>query len=314
MAICDFSIFSLNINELRYGMHRALRFLFNFNIEKVMTRFTFHVALATAVFTCTLTAHAAVALAPLSAVVAGSGGGLTGNWFKVKDDARISNVSYNDGTTTQAIKDFGWGTGIWSVLDLTAATDSSNGWVTATATTTSAVSFANNIYNNSVASYGSWVEDRDRTLVPVTMGDTNFVAMFSGYLYVAQAGVFDFGVFGDDGFSFTLTGLGTSTAPLVKSSVVNSPGRELLEMQDVSLQAGFYGISLDFFNRLEAGVIDLVWRPAGGEWDTIDSSVLYAQLPGDGVTSNGVPEPGSLMLVVLAMASLFALRRSTVSR
>ena len=275
-----------------------------------MSRFALCVALATSVLACPLTAQAAGVLSPLSMEAAGTGTGLTGKWFKIDDNAKISNVVFTDENgTTQAIKEFGWGTGIWSVKDLAAATNPANGWIQAMATTISAVSFANHTYNNSVPSYGTWVQDMDRPLTPASMGETNFVGLFSGYLHVEKAGVFDFGVFGDDGFVLTLTGAGgISTVPLVKSEVIGSPGRELLEMEDLELGAGFYGISLDFFNRLEAGVIDLVWRPVGGEWKTIERGNLYSSLP-----PNGVPEPGSLVLVVSALASLFAMRRRAIT-
>ena len=272
-----------------------------------MSRFTFHVALAAAALTCSLTAQADVVLPLLSMVPASSGSGLTGNWFKVDDNAKISNVLYTEDHITQAIKKFEWGTGIWSVQDLAAATNPGN--VKTTATTISAVSFANNFYNST--EYDSnWLLDFDRPLVPESMGETNYVAMFSGYLYVEQEGM-HIGVFGDDGFSLTLTGAGSdSTARLVKSEVVDSPGREFLKMNGVTLSAGFYGISLDYFNRLEAGVIDLLWSTTGlDDWQTIDSSYLYATLPTSGAATSDVPEPGSLMLVVLALTSLLAVRR-----
>ena len=277
-----------------------------------MSRFAICVALAASALTCSLTVQAAGVLSPLSLEAASAGTGMTGNWFKIDDNAKISDVMYTEpgpGGVTQAIKAFSWGTGIWSVQDLAAATNPANGWIQATATTTSAVSFANHTYNGLVPSYGTWVQDMDRPLVPASMGETNFVGLFSGFLYVEKAGVFDFGVFGDDGFVLTLTGAGGSATPLVKEGVLNSPGRELLTMQDMTLGAGYYGISLDFFNRLESGVIDLVWRPVGGDWQTIESGDLHASLP-----PNGVPEPGSLILVVVALASLWAMRRHAFSR
>jgi hypothetical protein len=274
-------------------------------------------------------AAATVTLDPLATATApggGSAGGLSGTWYKLQNEAHFSEQVYTDDMgSTRAIKDFGWGTGIWSTSDIAAIASGANPYVTQTATSTGAVSYANNIYNNTVitGSYGTWGEDYARTLAPIVGGangcplqteaqslaacggELNYAAVFSGYLYVGESGIYDFGVFADDGFSFTLTGLNASLS-MSHDTVAGSSGRglyELLAMNGLDglyLQQGYYGIDLAYFNRLEAGVIDLGWRgPGATTWTTIDEGDLY----------NKVPEPASVALFSAALVGLWGMRR-----
>lgn len=274
-----------------------------------------------------------VTLNPLATGSAPGGsvaGGLSGTWYKVQNDARFSNQVYTDANgTTQAIKNFGWGTGIWSTSDIASIASGSNPYVTQTATSTGKISYANNIYNNTEASgaYGSWGEDYARTLAPIVGGvngcplqseaqslaqcggELNYAAVFSGYLYVGTAGLYDFGVFADDGFTFTLTGLNASLS-MEHNTVAGSSGRGLYELMAMNgidglyLEQGYYGIDLSYFNRLEAGVIDLGWRgPGATAWTTIDEDDLY----------NKVPEPASVALFGAALAGLWGIRRRSWS-
>lgn len=278
-------------------------------------------------------AASTVSLTPLSTASApggGAAGGLSGTWYKVQNDAHFSTQVYTDENgTTQAIGAYGWGTGIWSTGDIAGIASGSNPYVTKTATSTGKVSYANNIYNNTEATgaYGSWGEDYTRALAPIVGGQNNcplqseaeslaqcggefnYAAVFSGFLYVGEAGVYDFGVFADDGFSFTLTGLNDSLS-MEYSTVAGSSGRglyELLAMNGITelyLAQGYYGIDLSYFNRLEAGVIDLGWRgPGATAWTTIDEGNLY----------NAVPEPASLALFGAALAGLWGMRRRTLA-
>lgn len=274
-----------------------------------------------------------VTLNPLASGAAPGGGvagGLSSTWYKVQNDARFSNQVYTDENgTTQAIGAFKWGTGIWSTSDISGIASGSNPYVTKTATSTGKVSYANNIYNNTEAtgSYGAWGEDYQRTLAPIVGGangcpletealslancggEFNYAAVFSGYLYVGAAGVYDFGVFADDGFSFTLTGLNASIG-MEHNTVAGSSGRGLYELlamngiDELYLEQGYYGIDMTYFNRLEAGVIDLGWRgPGATAWTTIGEGDLY----------NQVPEPATLALFSAALMGLWGMRRRSLS-
>lgn len=279
-----------------------------------------------------LSSVAAAATVRLDPLVAGraptgaSAGGLGGTWYQLDNNASFSTAQYTDerGRTDQ-IKNFSWGTGIWAASDIAAIASGQNPYVTGTATSIGAVSYANNIYNNTEASgaYGSWGEDYLRTLAPIVGGangcplqneaqslaqcggEFNYAAVFSGYLYVGQAGMYDFGIFADDGFTFQLSGLNGSLG-MEHDTVAGSSGRGLYELQALNgldglyLEQGYYGIDLSYFNRLEAGVIDLGWRgPDATAWRTIDEGDLY----------HNVPEPATLALSCAALLGMWSVRR-----
>ena len=271
--------------------------------------------------------QAAVVLNPLSLPSGTSlaAGGLAATWYKIDNDARFSQAQYDDpldnpdvgsvtiGATT-------WGTGIWDISDLTAiAGNPRPAYVTGSATSVGAVNFANNIYNNTVkggSTYGTWEADYVRPLAP-TVGasngcdpelivtpacanEVNYAAMFTGYLHVVTGGVYDFGVFADDIYGFSLTGL-EGVYSRTKSAVAGNPGRtfETLNTGGFTLSEGYYGINLNYANRLEAGVINLVWKESGKEWETIGTSTLY----------NEVPEPATLALTFLGLMGVWGSRK-----
>jgi len=274
-------------------------------------------ALVFAGLTLATSAHATPTLDPLltGAAPSSAGSGLSGTWYKVEDQARFSNYLWQEGTApATAIKNFSWGTGIWSVGDVAAIASGQNPYVTATTTSVSAVSFANDIYN-STYSTSPWRVDGTRPVAPIVSvsggGEENYAAVFTGYIYVAIAGIYDFGIFSDDGFSFSLLGANGSLQ-MSQDSVANSTGRDYYSLADengltgsLSLGVGYYGISLSYFNRLEAGVIDLGWTGPDGAWSVIGPENLYATDP------TQVPEPASLALVALGLAGIWSLRRKT---
>ena len=248
-------------------------------------------------------------------------GGLAANWYQVDSNAKFSQAQFNEpGVGVVTIGNTAWGTGIWDLADLAAiAANPRPSYVTGTTTSVGAVNFANNVYNNTVtvgATYGNWDADYVRPLAPIVGGsngclpettvtsacanEVNYAAMFTGYLRVITGGIYDFGVFADDIFGFSLTGL-EGVYSKTKSAVAGNPGRtfENLNAEGFALSEGFYGINLNYANRLEAGVINLVWKPIGGEWDTIGSSTLY----------NDVPEPATLALTLLGLMGVWGIRQ-----
>lgn len=281
------------------------------------------VLLSTAAAASTLT------LNPLltgSAPVGTTSGGLAGDWYKLRNDARFSTAVYTDenGRTDQ-FQNFNWGTGIWAASDIAAIAAGQNPYVVGTASSTGAVSYANNVYNNTQASgaYGSWGEDYTRAVAPIVGGanncplqseaqtsaqcggEFNYAAVFSGYLYVAEAGLYDFGIFADDGFTFQLTGVNGGVG-MAHQTLAGSAGRDMYELlaqnnlDGLYLTQGYYGIDLSYFNRLESGVIDLGWHgPDATVWRTIAADDLY----------NQVPEPATLALSCAALLGMWGTRR-----
>ncbi len=245
-------------------------------------------------------------------------GGLHGSWYQLRSDARFSEHVYTDETgRTDAIRNFGWGTGIWSAGDIAHAIQGPH--VTATATSVGAVSYANNVYNNTEASgsYGQWGADYQRPLAPIVGAVNNcpigseadahcaaeydYAAVFTGYLYVGIAGLYDFSVFADDGFRFTLTGSNGSVG-MTQDFVAGRDVYDLVHLNDLDglyLAQGYYGIGLQYFNHLESGVVDLGWRgPGATAWTSIDPGSLY-----------NVPEPGTLGLACAALLGVACARR-----
>ena len=264
-------------------------------------------------------------------------GGLAGNWYKADNNARFSNLQYTERDTTSptfgqtgAIKNWSWATGIWAASDVANLASSPRpSYVTRVATSVGAINYANNVYNNiysPATGNSAWNADYDRPLTPIvgganncdasTMGldicanEQNYAATFTGYLYVATKGKYDFSVFADDGFTFALTGLDGVTGQkeslgIDHNALVNSSGRGQYDLlaqngfDSLTLDVGYYGIGLNYFNRLEAGVLDLAWHGPGNiDWRTIDGGDLF----------NSVPEPTSVALWGMALLALVLTR------
>ena len=261
-------------------------------------------------------AQAAPTLDPIRVGTAPTGGGqgLNATWYKLDDQARFSNQMWSEaGAPATEIKNFSWGTGIWAATDIADIAAGNNPYVTATVKTVSGVDFANTAYNTDYAT-SPWGPDRVRELAPIVGasggGEENYAATFTGYIYIATAGSYDFGVFADDGFAFSLQGANGSSLQMGHNSVTDITGRDYYSLAEsnsiannLTLDVGYYGINLSYFNRLEAGVIELGWSGPDGVWTDISTSDLYIDPPA------GVPEPASIALMALGLAGVAASRR-----
>lgn len=255
--------------------------------------------------------QAAIVLNPLAGMSGLVSGSIDVNWLWVDDEARFSTHMWHESgeSAPREIGSFGWGTGIWATTDLSLLKDSGHPAILGSVSGQTGVNFANQIYNDHVANgdYGSWGWDAQRPLagaVTASGQQTNYAAFMNGYLYVAEAGLYDFGAFVDDGFTFMLYGMGGESAGFSRNTMAGtSNGREFVQMSDLLgdgllLGQGFYALSIDYFNRLEAGVMDMRWlTPGAGEWVGISNDNLF----------HAVPEPG--VLTLLGIAGLALLRR-----
>lgn len=255
-------------------------------------------------------------LLPVSSAPYIAGGGLYATWSQVRDDYRFSQQMWSEaGNDPVAIGTFGWGTGIWGTIDIAHVQGLPSGAadLVGRVTGVSAVNFANVTYNMLAdnGALGGWEYDRQRPLAPIieqTGSQTNYAASFTGFLYIPEAGAYDFGLFVDDGFAFSLTGANGAVGMARETLAGSATGRDLFALSAangdtaVLLGSGYYGIEIDYFNRLEAGVIDLaLWGPQEQGWRSISTDWLFTEVP-TGPAS--IPEPGTLALILLAFTVL----------
>lgn len=237
-----------------------------------------------------------------------AGNGLNSQWVQVADDWYFSDYVYNG----ERIGDTGWGSGFWAVGDIATAMALENGdpnLVARSQGLTTGLSFANNVYNEGWGPGTGWDKDYVRPLAPVvdeSGQETNYAATLYGYIYIPEAGLYDFGIFVDDAFSLSLIG-GNGSLDVGRETFIGSSGRGFYTLSgavgsSIELASGFYGIEVDYFNRLEAGVLEIGWwQPDQTEWSPIDGNLLYSTLP--------VPEPSSALLLLIASAALLNNRR-----
>lgn len=254
------------------------------------------------------TAEASPILDPYAFRNTSTGDGLNSRWVQTADDWRFSDYVYNG----ERIGDTSWGSGFWAVSDIATAMALNAGdpnLVAGAQGITRDLSFANNLYNDGWGQGTGWDKDHVRPLAPVVADsgqETNYAATFTGYIYIPQAGVYDFGIFVDDAFTLSLVG-GNGSLVVGRETFIGSSGRDFYTLSgsvggSIELAAGFYGIELDYFNRLEAGVLELGWwQPGQTEWTPISGDLLYSALP--------VPEPSSALLLLIAGGALVVNRR-----
>lgn len=113
----------------------------------------------------------------------------------------------------------------------------------------------------------------------------NWIARYTGYIRITEAGVYRFSNLYNDGFFLDIYG-----APGQKVSnsqdYLNQVNRR--QGEDLLLGVGLYAFELGSWERLEAGVIDLRWlRPGQSSWELVPSTHLLASVPLPGTLAFG---------------------------
>jgi hypothetical protein len=252
-----------------------------------------------------LAAVASAAPTPLDPLLAGShaaGAGVDARFLKVDDNWHASSVFWNEALgqygSGAPIGSFAWGTGIWGIADWNTANAGSppagmvtGGW----SGRVGAISFGDEHYNSQHGP--TWGSVGLAPLFAGGFGQDNWTSFFSGYIRIAQAGLYNFSVLHDDGFFFTLGGLGQTLA--IANDFLN-PRERVGFASDLLLGVGLYTFTLGAYDRLEAGVVELAWARDGGDWTPVPTENLVAQ---------PVPLPATGWLLAGGLLALAGVRR-----
>jgi hypothetical protein len=262
-----------------------------------------------------------VPLAPQYAGSFATGTGSDARFVRIDNDWRGSTVLWNEDQGRfgdgEPIGSFPWGTGLWGRADWNQVQAAANGPGPSAVPIAQQfdgqidrINFGNARYNECYADTWGTVELRPFFTTSPALGDCddpeagdpvqqNWIAEFSGFIRIAEAGLYNFSVLYDDGFFFRLVGEG-GEALEIGQDYLNPRDREGFD-DDLALLPGLYGFELGAWNRLGAGVVDLRWSLNGDPWTLVPTENL---LPG-----SAVPEPGGPGLILLALGLAMAARR-----
>lgn len=251
-----------------------------------------------------------VSLAPMHAGQYQDGTGIDARFLKVFDDWRDSGVLYDPETDQlgvgQPIGNFPGGSGLWGLVDWnTAYHDPTDGMVEASwAGRVSQIAFGDSTYNGVHGDLWGQAPVAPLFAPGGDASEDNWAARFQGYIRIAEAGVYNFGVLHDDGFFFDLRGANGQQVS-ISNDFLNPPNR-MSFANGLLLDVGLYAFELGAYEHLEAGIVELSWMRGDGDWSRVPTGHLVA---GGDVTP--VPEPGTW---AMALAGLAALGSLTVRR
>lgn len=247
------------------------------------------------VLLCTLLGSSSVYAYTLSPQYSGiylNGDGANSRWVQVIDGWR--GVTYGSET---------WGTGIWSLADqalVMGLEAGSRNVIQIYEAPLSQINFGDQRF---ITEWGlSWSTPQLAPIFSNSIGEyqDNWGARFWGYIAITAPGAYNFGVLYDDGFQFALHGAGGNSLTLLRDGL-NSRDR-LAYNEDLYLSEGLYAYSLDAYERLEAGVVQLAWwKPGANDWTLLPREHLFTR---------AVTEPATPLLIAIGLAAMGGRRLS----
>jgi hypothetical protein len=257
----------------------------------------------------TAAAAAPIHLAPALSGNYQTGGGADATFVHIDDEWRGSTVLWNEATRSfgsgDAISSFSRGTGLWGMSDWHTVMGMAAGPLLSSWTgTASSINFGNQLYNDAYASI--WGQAQS---LPGTATETNWAASFSGYIRIAESGLYNFSVLFDDGFNFVLSGAGGDSVSIGADYI--KPRDRIGFADNLALDPGLYPFTLASYNRAEAGVVDLRWQRvgSGAGWTLVPTENLVGA-----AAVAAIPEPSSLLLLGGGLAALCARRRHAAAQ
>lgn len=210
-----------------------------------------------------------------------------------RTEACFSNTAPDDPDSDfVAIGSLGWGTGIWGLKDWAAVQAGDVGSSLDFSGTVATVNHGNEQFNE------NWADGWGMAnALPGSTSEENWIAHYSGYLVITEAGAYNFGVLYDDGFFFTIYGADGQSETISSDFILGARDRLGFDT-DLFLSEGLYRFELGAYNRLEAGVVQLGWKTPDQEELTL--------IPEDHLRQ--IPLPGTFGL--LALGGLIGWRRT----
>jgi len=140
--------------------------------------------------------------------------------------------------------------------------------------------------------------------MPDAIPEQNWTARYDGYLRIADAGLYNFGVLYDDGFFLRIHGADGQVVEISSDFVLSARDRLGFD-EDLLLSEGLYRFELGAYNRLQAGVVQLAWQRGTNPWELVPTEHLVTD-------PTRIPLPGTLAMIALGGIGFVASRKRSI--